>query len=88
MKILLLNLIIISFLFSSETKEEIIKQEGTPTSLHSRIKKQVETSVELLTKEPIKNIVEKVNNKEVDLYEITQKQKQVEIIDNAEKKMV
>lgn len=86
MKILLLNLIIISFLFSSETKEEIIKQEGTPTSLHSRIKKQVETSVELLTKEPIKNIVEKVNNKEVDLYEITQKQKQVEIIDNAEKK--
>lgn len=86
MKILLLNLIIISFLFSSETKEEIIKQEGTPTSLHSRIKKQVETSVELLTKEPIKNIVEKVNNKEVDLYEITQKQKQVEIIDNVEKK--
>ncbi len=47
-KILLINLIIFSFLFSEKIKEEKIKNNVMPNSVQSIIKKQVENTVEII----------------------------------------
>lgn len=75
-KILLINLIIFSFLFSEEIKEENIKNNVMPNSVQSIIKKQVENTVEII-KNPKKTEEKKKEIEFSVLSDISKKQKEI-----------